>query len=410
MSLETNILILAVLILLSAFFSSTETAMFSLSHIKARYLLEQKKKGAKTLNKLKDNSQRLLITILIGNNVVNIGASAFATSIAIGFLKNNAVGIVTGVMTLILLTFGEIIPKSIATKHNESISLVVAKPILVLQTILFPLVVIFELMTNKLTGKVKKPLVTEKELIAAVNIGEKEGEINEAEREMIHRIFKFNDIPVEKVMTPLPDIASVNAKAKIKDIIKTLLNKPYSRIPVYKKQEHNIIGILFLRDVMKAMTKKKNHKSVKTIMQKPLFVPDTKKIDSMLRFFQNHKQHMAIVVDEYGAVRGLVTIEDVLEEIVGEILDETDKIEPLFVKLSRNSYLVKGNRDIEELNKKFKLGIKSKNFDTVSGYITSTLGKIPKHGEKINRKKFAFIVKEVGQKRVTSVKLIVRKI
>ena len=409
MSLETNIITLIILIALSAFFSGVEIAIFSISHIKLRHLLEQRKKGAKTLNELRKNSQRLLITILIGNNVVNIGASALATAVAIGIFENNAVGIVTGVMTLIILTFGEIIPKSVATKHNEKISLVVAKPLKFLQAMLFPIVFLFEILANSLTGgKEVKPTVTEKELITAVMMSEKEGEIKEAEKEMIHRIFKFDDIDVEKIMTPLAEIISVDEKSELKGITSMLIKHSFSRIPVYKDDKHNIVGILFLKDVMSAMNKNKLKTKVKRLTKKPLLVPDTKKVDTMLRTFQKQKQHMAIVVDEHGAVRGLVTIEDVLEEIVGEIVDETDKIEPAFTKITKKSYIIRGNTDIDDFNKKFKLGIKAKDIETVSGFIVHILGKIPKTNEKIKRKNYTIIVKEVEENRVKTAKLILK--
>lgn len=411
MALETDIFILTLLLFFSAFFSGVETALFSLSPIRVKHLLKEKRKGAVTLNSLKENPQRLLITILIGNNIVNIGASAFATVVAIGIFGDSTVGVVTGVMTLLILIFGEIIPKSLATRYNQPISLLVAKPIKLFQTLLIPLVLVFEFIVIKFTGQHRdmQPAVTERELLTAVSIGEKEGQINSSEKEMIHNIFQFDDIDVENIMTPLAEIFSIDAESKLKDVVKRIIDEGYSRVPVYTEDRSNIIGVLLLKDAMEYIANgKKKSVRIAEIMQMPLIVPDNKKVDKMLRTFQRDKQHMAVVVDEHGAVRGIVTIEDVLEEIVGEIVDETDKIEEPFKKLSDKTYMIQGGMEIDDFKKIFKLKILIRDFDTVSGYITSNFGRLPKPGEEIKRKKFSLIVREIENNKVKKAKLILK--
>ncbi|MFC1691082.1 hemolysin family protein [Nanoarchaeota archaeon] len=386
MELQSQIILLASMIILSGFFSGSELALFSLSRLRLKHLLKNNVKGAKTLEKLKKNPQRLLITILIGNNIVNVGASALATAIAIELSMNFAVGIATGVMTLLILIFGEITPKSLATTHREKISIIVAKPILILQTMLLPIVILFEIFTNLMTrasGKKEKPLVTEEELKTYVSIGSEIGQINESESEMIHRIFKFDDLEAKDVMTPRNKMICAPEDTKIKDIGKFFQKEGHSRIPIYKDNLDYINGFVHLFDVQRAMQDvKRKSKEIKTIKRPILFVPESKKLDSLLRFFQRKKAHIAMVVDEFGTNIGLITIEDVLEEIVGEIIDETEKIEPMVKRISQNTYRVEARADVDEVNDKCKLDIPEKEAPyTISSYILHELGRIPEEGE-----------------------------
>jgi len=381
--LTQKIIALFVLLGFSAFFSGVETAFFTLSNLKVKHLVKKGVRGAKEVEKLKDSPRKLLVTILIGNNVANIGASALATSIAFEFSLNYAVGITTGIMTLIILIFGEILPKSLATRHNIGISLALAKVIRVIQLILYPVVILFEKLTDVLTfGRDHQgPLVTEEEIKTYVAVGLEAGQIRQSEKEMIHRIFEFDDMEAKDVMTPRNKMICVSADSKIKIAESAFHERGHSRLPVYKGDLDKIEGFIHLMDAHR-LTPAKKKKPVSTIMRPVLFVPSTKKLDTLLKFFQRKKQHMAIVVDEFGTNMGLVTIEDVLEEIVGEIIDETEKFEPMIKKLTSKSYLIQGRADIDEINQNCNLDLpEDDSANTISSHILQTIGRIPTQGE-----------------------------
>ncbi len=403
-----QIIVLVILILLSGFFSGVEIALFSLSKLKLRHMVEKKVMNAHIIQKLKDNPQRLLITILIGNNVVNILASVYATTVAISMSESNVVGIVTGVMTFLILVFGEIIPKSVATTHSQIISQIVAKPILWMQYLLFPLIIVFEVIAKLGTlvfGKKDIPIVTEEEVKSIIAAGEEEGEIKEAEKEMIERVFKFDDVSADEIMTPRNDMIVVSRKASLSEAVKKMMRSGFSRLPVYEKTRDKIVGIVHLKDVVDVMKNKK--KKVETIMKEPDFVPESKKTDNLLKHFQRKKSHMSLVVDEHGIVQGLVTLEDVLEEIVGEILDERDKVEPDLTKIKRNEWLVMGKMDVDDFFKKFKIRkVKEPDYETAGGYVISRLGFIPEKGDVLDLKNFRITVEEMKAQRLCSFKIV----
>ena len=408
---QTKIVILIALIILSGFFSGVETALFSLSRLRVKHLVRKGVRGAKTAEKLKDKPQRLLITILVGNNLVNIGASALATSIVYQISRSYAVSITTGIMTLIILVFGEITPKTLATKHGEQISLIVAKPLQLLQTVLTPIIFLFEGLTSVLTnitGQKPKPLVTEDEIETFVSVAEQAGQIKEAEKRMIYRIFRLDDLEAKDVMTPRNKMVAVSADDKIRNIAEIFHAKGYARLPVFKDNLDHIKGFVHVIDAHKAILDRGNALAG-TIMRPILFVPESKKLDSLLKFFQRRKQHIAIVVDEFGTNVGLVTLEDVLEEIVGEIIDETEKIGPTIKRLSSRSYLVQGRADIDEINEKCGLNLPEEKAPyTISSYILDKLGRIPKEGETIRLPRFEIKVKNMEGNSINTV-IITRK-
>ncbi len=409
MSIREQLIYLLILLGLSGFFSGSEVALLSISKFKVRHLFDKNKPGAIALKKLKDSPHRMLTTILIGNNLVNVASSAMATSIAIGYFSNYGIGIATGIMTFLILVFGEITPKSIATEHNEKIALIVAGPIWFLSILLKPIISIFDVFTKafiKLFGsKTKKPSVTEEEVKSMVEFGEEEGTIKEVEKKMIHKIFEFDKVNASEVMTPKIDMAAITRKANVKDLVDFYLKHHYSRIPVYRISRDHIIGIVFVKDTLRLAKEKKWNVSVEKMMRKPYFVPGVKKIDNLLRQFQKRKEHMAIVVNEHGSVIGLITLEDVVEEIVGEIVDETDKIDPNIRKLNPKTWIVKGKTDIDEVNEKLKTDIKGKGFDTLNGFILHRKGSIPKKGEEVSFGKFIFKIEGMEGHRISDVRV-----
>ncbi|PIZ51635.1 HlyC/CorC family transporter [Candidatus Woesearchaeota archaeon CG_4_10_14_0_2_um_filter_33_13] len=387
MELIYQIVVLVILILLSAFFSASELALFSISTLRLRHLSKTNKARFHLVEKIKQKPQKLLVTILIGNNLVNIGASALAASIAFEFIRNYAVSITTAVMTLIILIFGEIVPKSIATRHNEKISVFVARPLRVIQIVFLPVIYFFEGFT-KLVSKVfkhnKNPLVTKEEIKTFVSVAEEIGQIKGVEREMIHRIFKFDDLETKDVMTPRRDIIGLSDEIKIRDAGELFYKSDHIRIPVYKKDLDHITGYVHILDLQKALNNRKGSQLIKTIKRPIAFVPATKKIDALLRFMQKKKQQIAIAVDNYGTNLGLITIEDILEEIVGEIIDETEKVEPRIKNYSNGRFSVLGKTDIFEINKKCGLKLPRKKVSkSISEYILEISGKIPKEDDVI---------------------------
>jgi CBS domain containing-hemolysin-like protein len=394
-----QIVVLSVLLLLSGFFSSAETALFSISKAKAIHLAKEKGLTNALIKKMKDDPHRLLSTILIGNNLVNVGASALATAITIELVSSNAVGIATGVMTCLILIFGEIFPKSLATRNNILIARLVIIPLYWLSILFAPIIVLLNFIP-KLTGKVKrKSHVTEEELMTFVEVVEEEGGIEEEERELIHNIFEFDDTSASEIMTPRADMFVINADEEFK--LEEIVKSGFTRFPVIEGDIDHVIGILNIKDLLMHQATCVDDIDVRKLMRESYFVPEIKKLDNLLQEFKRRKQHMAIVVDEHGGVSGLITLEDALEEIVGEIIDETDKFEPHIVKLRKNEWKVLGKSEINEVNEKLQIDIPdSKEYDTFSGYVLDQIGRIPKEKEDISLDNFIVTVKEMDGTRI----------
>ena len=411
--LANQILILVILLILSGFFSSAETALFSISKARAIHMAKEKGQINSLIAKMKEDPHRLLSTILIGNNIVNVGASALATAITInlvsgnsgviasntGGIASNAVGIATGIMTFLILIFGEIFPKSIATRNNVLIAKLVILPIFWLSILFFPMIVLLNFIP-RITGKIqKKQKVTEEELLTIVEVVEKEGEIKEEERELIHNIFEFDDTAASEILTPRTDmfVIDVNSELDLKEIVKS----GFTRIPVIDGDIDHVLGILNIKDLLMHQAMSDEQADVRNIMREAYFVPENKKLDNLMHQFKKRKQHMAIVVDEHGGVSGLITLEDALEEIVGEIVDETDRFEPLIVKLGKNEWRVLGKTEIDEINDELELNIPDDgDYDTFSGYILDVIGRIPHEKEEINLDHFSVVVNAMEGNRI----------
>ena len=405
-----EIVVLVVLLLLSGFFSGAEVALVSLSRANTLNLIEKKIMGYKYIKLLKDDPQRMLSTILIGNNIVNVGASAITTSIMLQLFDSFAIGISTGVMTLLILIFGEITPKSIAAQHNLVVSQLVAGPIWVLSLVLAPILNVLDHLLNGIMRLIginsKENSVTEDEIKSMIVVAQEEGAIKEFEKDLLHNIFEFDDMNVSEIMTPRNDMISIENKSNIGDVFNLINKKKFSRIPVFKNNNENFVGTVYVKDIIKYTSMKNRKINVAKVMKKPFFVPENKKISKLLRDFQKRNEQMAIVVNEHGSVNGLVTLEDVLEEIVGEIMDETENTDPRIKKIKTNEWIVNGRTEIEELNKVFKLDIKKKNFDTLSGFIHRKSGKLNKKGDVIPYNKYKFRVMELDGHRISKVKVL----
>jgi len=397
---------LLVLILLSGYFSSSETALFSISRTKAIHLAKEGGKTFRLIKRMKDDPHTLLATILIGNNLVNVAAAAFATAITIRAFPNYAVGIATGIITFLILVFGEVFPKSIATRNNILIAKLTIHPIFWLSLLFFP-VIKFLYFIPWLTGRIQKShSITEEELKTFVDEVENEGEIKEEEKELIHNIFEFDDTNASEIMTPRADmfVVAVDNDLDLEEIIKS----GFTRFPVIKGDTDHVLGIMHIKDLFMLLAKGVEKIDVRKIMRTPYFVPENKKLDSLLKQFKRTKNHMAIVVDEHGGVSGLITLEDALEEIVGEIADETDKEEPYIVRLKNQTWVVLGKTEIDDVNEQLGLDIPDTgSYDTFSGYILDKLGKIPKENDEIDLGQHTATVKQKDGNRI--IKYIVKK-
>lgn len=406
--LTFELTMLVICLFFSGFFSASETALFSLSKIKALHIAKDGSRTGHLIMTMKENSHTLLTTILIGNNIVNIGASALATSIAISYFKSNAVGITTGVMTLLILVFGEIFPKSFANHNNILVSRVVIFPLFWMSRLFWPLIFVLNFIPrlHGTRGNVQES-VTEDELMTMVEVVKEDGEIKEEEKEFITNIFEFDDTSCSEIMTPRADMFVIDIEDGL-DIQETL-KTGYSRIPVIEGSIDNIIGILHVKDLFASFLKLAASKDssacldVKAIMKKPYFIPESKKLDSLLQAFKAKKNHMAVVVDEHGGVAGIVTLEDVVEEIVGEIMDESDQNAPDIVRLKGNNWLVAGKIDIEDLNREISVSIpESSSYDTFSGFFLEQVERIPKPGEFIQLENWTATVKDMDGNRIKS--------
>lgn len=385
-------IILMVLLMLSGFFSSAETALFSISKTKARHFAKKEERSYKLIHQMKEDPHRLLSTILIGNNFVNVGASALATSVTMQLFPSYALSLTTGVMTMLILVFGEVFPKSLATRNNILIARITIYPIYWLSLLFSPLIFLLNFIPM-LTGRIKSAgKVTEAELLTFVEVVEEEGEIKEEEREMIHNIFEFDDTNAYEIMTPRADMFVIEADRELD--LRTIAESGFTRIPVIDQSIDHVIGILNIKDLFMHQTTSSALIEVREIMREPYFVPEYKKLDSLLSQFKKRKNHIAIVVDEHGGVSGLITLEDVLEEIFGEIVDETDKDEQPIVKIKNKEWIVLGKCEIEVLNAVIPMYIpENSDYDTFSGFILDRIGRIPQEKEEISINDFVVTVK-----------------
>jgi putative hemolysin len=381
-----SLILLGVLILLSGFFSGAEIALFSLGEARVRTLVEEGRRGAKRLAYLKSNPERLLATILIGNNIVNIGAASLATALALNVFGSQGVAYATGVMTLLVLVFGEITPKGLASANNVKISLLVAPILYFLQRVLYPIVVPFEALTRwfvRRSNRMGVPSVTEGEIREMTAIGHAEGSIDERERQIIERAFWLDETRAWDIMTPRVEIFAWPADRPLGEIAEELPAVRYSRIPVFGESIDDILGVLYVRDAYQALVSGQREVAIREFGREPLFVPGSISLTKLLSEFQTRRIHMGIVIDEYGGTDGLVTLEDVLEELVGEIVDETDIERQSMVRISRREIEVEGSADLREINHFFNTAFPQLEHRSLNGYILDELGYVPKPGTEV---------------------------
>jgi len=382
-----TVILLVVLLVLSGFFSGAEIALFSVNEARVRALLEEKRTGARALVRLKDDPESLLITILIGNNVANISAASVATYAATQTFGSAGIGIATGAMTLLVLFFGEIAPKSFAARNAVRLSLLAAPLLQVLERLLTPLVVPLEWLVQRLLPEQEPsaPRVTELEIRAMTRMGHQAGEIEEHERRLIERTFTLDRRKAWEVMTPRVEIFAWADDLRLADVAPELADLRYSRIPVFGDSLDDVTGVLYLRDAYQALLTGQRDVSLSQLAREPLFVPGSVPLIELLEQFRSRRIHVGIVVDEHGGIDGLVTLEDILEELVGEIVDETDEPEEPIVRVNRNEVLVRGTADLREINHFFNTAFPILEHRSLNGYLLEEMGRVPRTGEMLER-------------------------
>ncbi|MGV8168852.1 MAG: hemolysin family protein [Candidatus Nanoarchaeia archaeon] len=411
--MDFTIILVILMLACSAFFSGSEVAIVSMTRLKAKQLVSQRVKRAKMLLYLKEHQSETLITILVGNNIVNILAAVFTTKFVIETFGNSALGVATGVITLLTLTFGEITPKVLASKSTKKMALAVAPIIYYLMKILMPVVWFFNLLTRLINKVGKKtsdePLVTEQEIKYMAKVGEQEGEINEREKEIIHNVFKFNDLAVKEVMTKREDVFALEWDIKIKEALPFLAEQAYTRIPVYDNKVNNMKGVVKVQDVMDIVLRDEMDKSLRSITGHTVFLFPDQKIDYALKMMQLRHVHMAIVVDKSRRFQGVITMEDILEELVGEIFDESDRVSYLIKRIAKKEWIVSTRVDIRTVNKKLGLHIPiTDNFKTLATFLKEKMKKPLKGSEFYYEKdNVVFVARKVFEGNVQQV--LIRK-
>ncbi|MCG7962726.1 MAG: hemolysin family protein, partial [Candidatus Thiodiazotropha taylori] len=355
---------------------------------------------------LKKDPSRMLITILIGNNVVNIAASAMATVIATDYFGDSGPGIAVGVLTIVILIFGEITPKSLATRFSERISLAMAPLIYGFMRLIYPLVWLFLQFTNWVQSSTKAmddPLITESEVITLIEHGEEEGVIDTDEREMIERIFNFNDLKAEDVMTPRRQVFRLDGRRTLRDVLPNMLTTGYSRIPIYTDDPDEIVSVIILRDLIGIIAKGELDVELNELGQEPVFTSAITPIDELIRILKNKSTHLAVVVDEHGAMVGVISLEDMLEELVGEIYDESDEKPDDLLVLDDSNILVKGTAELRVVEEFFSIDIPGKPTDTINRWLLEHTERIPTKDEKFELDGLMVRVEDASTRRIHQV-------
>jgi len=401
--------ILLILLLLSAFFSGSETALTAINKLRMRSLADDNVKGAKNALKLVDDPTKMLSALLIGNNVVNISASALATTMAIDLWGNKWVGLTTGVLTLLILIFGEITPKSISTIKAERIALRISGPVLLITKLLTPIIFIINKICNgvmrlfQIDPNEKPTSMTESELRTILEVSHEEGVLESEERRMITNVVDFGDSLAKDVMVPRIDMSFASVDLSYDELVQEFTKDKYTRLPVYSENRDNVIGIVNLKDIFFYNGNKEDF-NILDIIREPYFTYEFKKTSELLIEMRNESIALAIVLDEYGATAGLITIEDLLEEIVGEIRDEYDEDEEDCIQaVSEGEYIVDGNTKLDDINEALGLNIESSDYDSIAGHIIYLLDHLPEEGESIIENNINYTVASVDKNRIDKV-------
>ncbi|WP_313529549.1 HlyC/CorC family transporter [Anaerotignum sp.] len=407
--------LLLFLVCCSAFFSASETALTSLSKIRLRNMVEERIKNADKISRLLDDPNRLLSSILVGNNLVNNGASALTTALAIQLFNGDAgsgASVATAFITVVILIFGEITPKTIAAQQAERVALIVVNIIAAVVFILRPVVAILNVVTGALirlfgyNPNQKAPTITEAELKTIVNVSHEEGVLESEERIMINNIFNFGDAKAKDVMTPRTDMLTVSSDVSYEEFVTLVKEEGFSRLPVYNEDIDDIVGILYVKDVFFV---DESEFSAQKYMREPYFTYESKPVAELFAEMRANRLAVAIVLDEYGGTSGLATMEDIVEEIMGEIADEYDDEQDEIEIIKEDEFVVDGSTRLEDFNKLVGSQLDSDEVDTIAGYVLMILGNFPEGGEELESDGLKFVVEEMDKNRISKLRVYINQ-
>ncbi|MFH1381561.1 MAG: hemolysin family protein [Chloroflexota bacterium] len=412
----TYLVIIVILLFFSAFFSGSETAFVSLQKVRLEHMMQNKVSGARLVARLMKRPERFLSTVLFGNNLVNTAAAVLATVIATRVWPAHGILIATVGMTVILLIFTETLPKVLGIHHAERFALTVARPIQVISWIFTPFVVVLGWVASGLTKlggttPIPRSLVTEEEIRAMISAGWREGTVETEAAEMLHNVFDFADRPVHDVMVPRPEVVFVESGTTIGDFLALYIQNPLSRFPVYQETRDNIIGILSIKDVLMALAKGtiSNESSIDDLVRPAYFTPETKPISELFTEMRDHNYHMAVAVDEFGGIAGVVSLSRLIEEVVGPVGDELAGLDRDYEVINDYTFQIDGGMRIEEANEEMKLALPEGDYETIAGFILYLLGRFPRQGEQLRYKDLKFIITKMHKRKIEQVLLTKEK-
>jgi CBS domain containing-hemolysin-like protein len=403
------IAIVVLLLVVAAFAAMAETSVSRISRVKALHLSQERKRNAALLLKIVEDPAPFLNVVLLITLLAHFFGTALATGLALAYFGQAGEAIAAGAMTFLVFVFAEVAPKTFAVQQPERAGLFIARPVFYLGRLLAPVGKLLIAVANGVmillpgTGLPKGPFVTEEEIRHLVDVAEEEDEIEGEERELIHSVFEFGDTVVREVMVPRTDMVSISSDTPLEEALETIVKAGYSRIPIYEGDRDNIIGVLYAKDLLRRSTQERRGKKAASLGRAPLFVPEQKKVAELLREMQQRRIHMAIVVDEYGGTAGLVTIEDLIEEIVGEIVDEYDQEEPLVEPVDERTMRVDAKMPIDEVNELLGVDLPHDEWDTVGGLVFGLTGRVPTVGELVRFDSLEFRTERVTGRRIQKV-------
>ena len=416
MTLEIILIIIS--IILSAFFSSSEAAFLSIQKTKLFHMVNLKQKGADKVAKLLENKDKIISTIVVGNNIVNIAFAALLSSLIYKITESATLTtlLTTIIGTIVLMIFGEVIPKALAVRMSEKLSIVYARPLRALEIFFHPIVYILTLMikvidkNSKINTDKNNNSITEEELLTLIDIGEEEGSLEPQEAEMIENVFRFGDSQAQEIMTPRTEIISLSSDSNVRNFKDIYAEHSHSRFPVYEGSEDNIIGIISTKDILMGISKKKtdDETKIKEIIRKPYFVPETKRNFEIFNEMRLSGDKIAIIIDEYGGLSGVMTLKKLLEEVVGDFGEEGTKPEEELIEIDTNTFNIDGGMSIQDLNEEFEdidINIPDGDYETVAGFILQKLGKMPQNGDHFEYLNLFFEVAEMKGLKLETVKV-----
>jgi putative hemolysin len=401
-NIELYLVLFVICLLLAAFFSASETSFIALQRIRLEHLVKNNVKGARRVARMIERPEKLLSTILLGSNFVSVAAAALGTMVAVSLWGERGVLIATIGVTILLLIFAETTPKTIATRHAERLSLILARPIEWLSWLLAPFVIALSWIASGFTklvgGKpVPRSLASPEEIRTMISVGHKEGTVEEAEAEMLHKVFEFGDRPVREVMVPRLEVISIEQGSKIADFLALYAESPLTRFPVYQENMDNVVGILSVKDVLMAQAKGSitDESTIDDLVRPAYFAPETKRINELFAEMRDENYRMCVVVDEYGGTAGIVSLTRLVEEIVGPVGDELAEIEKEYEVINEYTFQIDGSMRIEEANEEMELELPEGDYETVAGFVLHLLGHIPKPNEQLRYKGLKLVITEM---------------